>query len=81
MAIDCKTCKTASFPLSRIEDNQETAFTMLNNNGGADCFFAVKHQDVVYIMKAVDLIELKHQGKKSVKIKENAVWIFTLGAN
>lgn len=81
LAIDCKTCKTASFPLSRIEDNQETAFMTLYNSGGAACFFAIEHKDCVYLMEAEYLILLKQQGKKSVKIKENAIWSFTLGVN
>lgn len=81
MAIDCKTCKTASFPLSRIEDNQEAAFTILKNNGGADCFFAIKYQNSVYIMEAEKLLQLKQEGKKSIKIRESAVWIFILAAN
>ena len=81
LAIDCKTCKTASFPLSRIEDNQATAFTMVYMSGGATCFFAIKYGDCVYMLEAEYLLLLKRKGEKSVKIKENAVWSFTLKAN
>jgi Holliday junction resolvase len=48
--IDCKTCVANSFSLERVEDNQRLAFDHWLECGGLHPFFAVEHDDKVYMI-------------------------------
>lgn len=50
--IDCKVCSGKGFPLSRIEDNQESAMRLWQNcgNGNDTCFFALKFKEQIYMI-------------------------------
>lgn len=69
-AFDCKTCKSRTFPLSRIEYNQELAFNKMLSMGNTNIYFAFLNEDVIYINSAKTLLDLKAQGVKSINIGE-----------
>ena len=43
--IDCKVCSNDTFPLTRIEANQEGAMTLWEECGNCFCYFALKMTD------------------------------------
>ena len=54
--IDCKVCENDRFPFSRIEDNQESAMTLWEMRGNANCYFALKDsQENIYMVHFDDL--------------------------
>ena len=54
--IDCKVCENDRFPFSRIEDNQESAMTLWEMRGNANCYFALKDShDEIYMVHFDDL--------------------------
>lgn len=48
MLVDCKTCKTQLFPLSRIEENQRQAFKRYVKCGNANYILAIKYKNRIY---------------------------------
>lgn len=67
-AIDAKTCSGKSFSLSRIENNQYTAFKFMNEKGNQNTFFAIEYDDTgILMVPSQYLISLKEQDVKSVK--------------
>ena len=46
--IDCKTCKTHLFPISRIEENQRQAFKKYIQCGNTKYILAVKYNNKIY---------------------------------
>lgn len=69
--IDCKTLDGDRFPFSRIEDNQESAFNMLNNKGIWTTYFCIKISNTEVIMApSYELIKLSHSGLKSISAKQ-----------
>ena len=62
-AIDCKTCSAETFNISRLEDNQITAFERWLKCGNSIPMIAVKHNNKIIF---IDYIELKN--KRSVKL-------------
>ncbi len=47
-AVDCKTCVSDTFSISRLEDNQIFAFEKWIRCGGTDPIIAVKHEGEVW---------------------------------
>lgn len=78
LAIDCKTLAGENknfdglrFPLSRIEENQETSFERMNYVGISSTYFAIKfNKSQMIVAPSQVLIEKKKQGCKSVPLKE-----------
>ena len=68
--IDCKVCSGDSFPLSRVEPNQETAMGLFKEYGNNHAYFALKLEStgVIYMMDHEDLIFLQRNGCKSVPL-------------
>ena len=54
--IDCKTCKTHLFPISRIEENQRQAFKRYLKCGNTTFILAIKYDNKIYEinMKNID---------------------------
>lgn len=48
--IDAKLCTSKGFPLSRVEDNQDTAMTLWKECGNGEGWFALKLNDTVIVM-------------------------------
>lgn len=76
IAFDCKTNKGDRFALSRIEDNQELAFTTFSACGNNACYIAVKNEKAIYLLDANNMIWLKRTGTKSVRLDKNASYYF-----
>ena len=70
-AIDCKALERNRFPLSRIEDNQETAFTLLHSLGFYDTYFVIQISETEAVfVTAHYLIGEKNKGVKSIPVEE-----------
>lgn len=64
---DCKTLERLMFPLNRIEENQEKAFSKLELCGCHNNYFAIKTKEgAIYIVEANVLIAFKQAGDKNV---------------
>ena len=48
--IDCKDCKSGTFPLSRIEENQALAMTLWESKGNGQGWFAIRINDRVFMI-------------------------------
>lgn len=71
LCIDCKTLEGDRFPFNRIEDNQESAFSMLNGKGIWSTYFCIKVSDATVVMApSYDLIKLSYSGLKSISAKQ-----------
>lgn len=69
--IDCKACSNNSFPLSRIECNQEGAMTLWKATGNEHCYFAMKLENgKVYMVSFDELSSLRRNGKGIIKEHE-----------
>lgn len=69
--IDCKDCENDTFPLSRIEPNQEAAMTMWDLCHNQFCYFALRLTNgVVYMLHFDKLMLLEDMGKKTLSKKE-----------
>lgn len=55
LLIDCKTCKTHLFPISRIEENQRQAFKRYSKCGNTDFILAIKYNDKIYEINLNDI--------------------------
>lgn len=70
-AFDCKTLSGKRFPLNRIEDNQHTAFELLNQKRNHNTYFVVKTEDnIAHIIPSQEAIRLKMEGVKSIDVTE-----------
>lgn len=73
--IDCKTCKTHLFPISRIEENQRQAFKKYIKCGNTKFILAIKYNNQIYEidMKDVDFtqksIDLERRTNENNSIK------------
>ena len=65
LAIDCKTCVSETFNISRLEDNQIMAFEKWLKCGNSIPLVMVKHKGVVYPIRYTDL--RKH---RSINLKK-----------
>lgn len=72
IAADCKTCSGNRFPLSRVEDNQVTAFTQLAHCGLAHCgwFIIETRKNHVISIPAEHILQAKRNGITSINLKE-----------
>lgn len=65
--IDCKVCENDTFPLSRIEGNQEGAMTLWEQCGNGYCYFAMKlGNGEIYMVGFDELLLLEQFGVKSI---------------
>lgn len=66
--IDCKTCKTRLFSISRIEENQRQAFKKYIKCGNTKFILAIKYNNEIYEidMKDIDFTQ------KSINLKGRA---------
>lgn len=55
MLIDCKTCSSHLFPISRIEENQRQAFKRFSKCGNTNFILAIKYQDKIYEINMKDI--------------------------
>ena len=69
IAGDCKTCKSKTFSINRLEDNQIMAFQKWISCGNGCPIIFVKHQEKVYLIPFKDVYE-----KESVKINDFPSW-------
>lgn len=71
LAIDCKTLEKGRFPLSRVEDNQYTAFHLLHSIGFYNTYFVIKidDRDVIFA-KASYILTKIDEGAKSIPVEE-----------
>lgn len=53
--IDCKTCKTHLFPISRIEENQRQAFKRYIKCGNINFVLAIKYNNRIYEINMKDI--------------------------
>ena len=65
MLVDCKTCSTDIFPLSRIEENQRQAYKKYKACGNTQYIIAIKYDDDIFLvnMKDIDFTQ------KSIKLE------------
>ena len=66
-AIDCKTCASSTFNISRLEDNQICAFDKWLRCQNTDPIVVVKHKDQVYPIPYTLLKE-----KRSIKLDDTS---------
>lgn len=72
--VDCKTCKTHLFPISRIEENQRQAFKRYLKCGNTTFILAIKYNNKIYEinMKNIDFkqknIELEGRANENNSI-------------
>lgn len=70
-AFDCKTLEGDRFPFDRVEDNQKTAFQVLNKRGVHNTYFVVEiGLNRVILIPSQYIEELIQKGEKSLKIEE-----------
>lgn len=55
MLIDCKTCKTHLFPISRIEENQRQAFRRYTKCGNTKFILAIEYNNKIYEIDMKDI--------------------------
>ena len=48
MLVDCKTCSTHLFPISRIEENQKQAYKKYIKRGNTKFILAIKFNNKIY---------------------------------
>lgn len=70
MAIDCKTCASNRFPLSRIEDNQFWAFRSIIWKCDAYCGIAVLHNNEIYLIPFEHILSAQRRNESSIELKE-----------
>lgn len=51
--IDCKVCSSRGFPLSRIEENQDSAMDLWKDCGNGEGWFAMKVDESIYMIPLV----------------------------
>lgn len=48
--IDCKVCSGNGFPLSRVEENQDSSMTLWKDCGNGEGWFALKLTGIIYMI-------------------------------
>ena len=56
-AIDCKTCVAKTFNISRLEENQISAFEKWIECGNFNAYVAVEHEKHLYWIRYIDLVD------------------------
>ncbi len=70
-AIDCKTCSTDRFSLSRIEDNQHSAFkSIVWKSANVKCGFAILYNEEIYYIPYDEVLVFIRYKKKSIPLGE-----------
>lgn len=71
VAFDCKTLVGETrFPLDRAENNQRTAFQLLNRKGIHNTYFVIEiEENIVSIVPSQDVEKAIRDGKKSIKLE------------
>ena len=69
-ALDCKTCKTKTFLLSRVEDNQFLSFSALTRDSNAECGFLISHDDKIYYINFSYINKIINDGGKTIRLTE-----------
>lgn len=75
-AVDCKVCSRASFPMTRIEDNQWTAFQMANERTNASIGIMAFYNGDIYFLPYGLLCDARSAGVKSIKLTRLNVWLY-----
>mgnify|MGYP002521682390 CR=1 FL=1 len=68
--IDCKVCENDTFPISRIEPNQESAMSLWGMCGNSKAYFALKLSDGIIYMADFSVLMLLSKTKKSLNKSE-----------
>lgn len=70
-AFDCKTLVGETrFPLSRVEDNQRTAFQLMNKMGNGHTYFIIEVQEnVVRCVPSREIERAIKEGRKSISME------------
>ena len=68
--IDCKTCKTHLFPITRIEENQCNASKRFLKCGNTEYYLAIKYKQNIYMIP-IDTID---KMTKSINLEEQIKW-------
>lgn len=79
--IDCKVIsgERATFPFSRVEENQRYAMTRFQERGGHVCWFALKMPGgEIRMLSLCAIMRLEKKGKKSLSGDELERWTNTL---
>ena len=73
-AVDCKVCSSDRFPLSRVEDNQWSAFELVGRktclNSGIMCF----RGSAIYYIPYIMLDRARRAGAASIKLDNNYIF-------
>jgi len=69
--IDCKTCKTKYFQISRIEQNQWLAYQRYKKCGNTEYYLAIKYKDDIYSIP-IDTIK---RNTKTINLEKQEKWI------
>ena len=68
--IDCKTCNNHLFPISRIEENQWSAYKKYIGCGNDRYYIAIKYNNKVYMIP----IETINKNNKSIDLNVQMEW-------
>ena len=72
--IDCKTCNTHLFPISRIEENQRQAYKRYTECGNTNFILAIKYNNKIYEinLRNIDFTQ-KNLNLKEVTNEDNCI--------
>ena len=68
--IDCKVCSGKGFPLSRIEENQESSMTLWRDSKNGEGWFALKIEDDIYMIPLILLQAWRETNHTSMSIED-----------
>ena len=68
--IDAKVCQNGTFPLSRVEGNQETAMRLWTERGNSYCYFALLLNHKIYLFSYIRYQLIRGTTKKSLNEEE-----------
>lgn len=67
LVFDCKDCRSDTFYLRRIEENQRSAMELWNKCGNAEGIFAVKYPDgEIFLMPITELEQAEKNGIRHI---------------
>lgn len=67
--IDCKVCSLKGFPLSRVEENQDSSMTLWKECGNGEGWFALKLAEDVYMIPHVAM-KMFAEEKASMSVQD-----------
>jgi Holliday junction resolvase len=68
--IDCKVCSGKGFPLSRIEENQESSMTLWRDSKNGEGWFALKIEDDIYMIPLILLQAWRETNHTSMSVED-----------